>query len=642
MTLMERSLAGAILAAIVILLRALLRRRLPQWFFVALWLVVAARMLLPIAVSLPLLPAALPSGTGVSVTQGGLSAATPASALPLAEGKSLSGILHSTLPWFHAVVASILAVRFAFVYILKWRQCKSGTPIHMSMPQKALNRRIHFRTTSDPAAPYAFGILRPYVLLPVTLSPSDTSLPYILAHETMHIRHFDTLKKALLLIAACIHWFNPLAWCMVFLANRDIEIACDEAVIRATGEDTRHAYAHTLLSLAASAPSVPLSFVSSFGMPPIEERIRSIMTYQKQSALAVVTALLLLLCIAAGSAATLTEAPYVSTPAAGVTTSVWENEDWFPSKGLPFGIERNTDGNPTYEGRYVVGIFDPETYATFEMSYHDPQGEPFVPENGIWLSATYENGELSGFYEIDRAEFENTPVPPPVMQNESIANLNIERFVEPGTAVAPGKPVTVRYTIRNIGKNQVRSLSIADAEFITEPLVLPLLAPGQTVELSYSHDMPMDNTSLLTHASLAYTYETPDGVTQEKTMKLDPAVTIEATAEESAQFNVERFIDPGKNAAPGSLVTIQYNFKNTGTVDLSNITIVDDAFLDAPVILPSLPVGESGELSYSAVMPKAPATLTTHGTIVYDYTLRGETVQSNTMQLEPPVAITSE
>ena len=88
-------------------------------------------------------------------------------------------------------------------------------------------------------------------------------LAFVLTHEMAHIRRFDALSKLLLAAAACLHWFNPLVWVMLVLANRDLELSCDAAVVRLYGAEARAPYARTLLELEARRsrflPCAPLS-----------------------------------------------------------------------------------------------------------------------------------------------------------------------------------------------------------------------------------------------------------------------------------------------------------------------------------------------------------------------------------------------
>ena len=74
----------------------------------------------------------------------------------------------------------------------------------------------------------------------------------MLEHEFVHIQRFDVLSKLLLIAAVCVHWFNPLVWVMYVLANRDLELSCDETVLRRFGGDVRAAYARVLIRMEAA------------------------------------------------------------------------------------------------------------------------------------------------------------------------------------------------------------------------------------------------------------------------------------------------------------------------------------------------------------------------------------------------------
>ncbi|MFQ7454207.1 MAG: M56 family metallopeptidase [Flavonifractor plautii] len=107
-------------------------------------------------------------------------------------------------------------------------------------------------------------MLRPVILLPKTLDRSDVSrLAFVLTHEMAHIRRFDALSKLLLAAAACLHWFNPLVWVMLVLANRDLELSCDAAVVRLYGAEARAPMPAPCWSWRpggpASSPCAPLS-----------------------------------------------------------------------------------------------------------------------------------------------------------------------------------------------------------------------------------------------------------------------------------------------------------------------------------------------------------------------------------------------
>ena len=95
---------------------------------------------------------------------------------------------------------------------------------------------IVIRRSDRISSPLTFGVLRPVILLPKSTDWSDEdALRFVLEHEFVQVRHFDALFKLALVAAVCIHWCNPLVWAMYILANRDIDLSCDEAVIRRFG-----------------------------------------------------------------------------------------------------------------------------------------------------------------------------------------------------------------------------------------------------------------------------------------------------------------------------------------------------------------------------------------------------------------------
>ena len=110
----------------------------------------------------------------------------------------------------------------------------------------------------------------------------------------------------------CVHWFNPLVWVMYVLANRDIELSCDEAVVRLFGENTKAAYARTLISMEETRSGLaPLC--NNFSKNAIEERITAIMKMKKTSIAAVLLAAVLVCGLSVGFATSAAEQPEVFT-----------------------------------------------------------------------------------------------------------------------------------------------------------------------------------------------------------------------------------------------------------------------------------------------------------------------------------------
>jgi len=158
--------------------------------------------------------------------------------------------------------------------------------------QHPLKRNISIKVSDKITSPLTYGVLKPVILLPKGINKlNETQLRYILAHEYMHIRRFDCLFKGMLTLSLCLHWFNPFVWLMYILANRDIELSCDEAVLTGLDEAEISNYALTLIVMAEHQMR-PTLIHSYFSQNGIEERIK-VMMMKKKSKIASIVAVLL-------------------------------------------------------------------------------------------------------------------------------------------------------------------------------------------------------------------------------------------------------------------------------------------------------------------------------------------------------------
>lgn len=286
MKLLQMSLAGGIMILVITVIRALAIERLPKKTFLALWAAALARLLAPVSLpsalsiysllarrapaaaewtAVPALPA-LPAETGAAAQQ---TASAPAAQAPV-----------WTIVW--AVGAAVCAVVFAIAYGRCCREFRASFPVENGVIRRwlqshPLRRTVAIRQSGRISSPLTFGVLRPVILMPKKTDWTDeTALRYVLEHEFVHIQRFDVLSKLLLIAAVCVHWFNPLVWVMYVLANRDLELSCDETVLRRFGGDVRAAYARVLIRMeAARGGFAPLC--NHFGKNAIEERITAIM-----------------------------------------------------------------------------------------------------------------------------------------------------------------------------------------------------------------------------------------------------------------------------------------------------------------------------------------------------------------------------
>lgn len=279
---------GSAMILLVLALRLLLKKHLPRGIFPTLWCASAVRLLLPIAISTPLSVWNLLHTPVAAQANGVISdALTPFPTLAtnsaVKPAADIAGISPQLLVWL--VCAILLAAYFVIGYTCMVRQFR-GTRLAPQPSIDALLDRFRFLrapricVSSSRRAPLTFGVFRPTVLLPEDLPVGDAQFQLILAHELAHIRRKDCLRKLLLTVCLCLYWWNPLVWLMVWLANHDMELACDEAVLRALGPDCRKAYALTLLDMAQRNPkSAPLC--SGFAKSSAEERIRAILSFKR-------------------------------------------------------------------------------------------------------------------------------------------------------------------------------------------------------------------------------------------------------------------------------------------------------------------------------------------------------------------------
>lgn len=317
MTLLRMSLTGGVMAAAVILLRTLTRSRLPQRALLPLWYAVLARLLVPFSLPCPwsvytlldrLRPAArtiapvtapaVTAPTPVVTATAPTVPAAPAMTAPSAHAADFGPATTLSIdPWLAVWLLGALccAVFFAMAYLRCRRHFAQSLPLESECARRwlkahPLRRRLTLRQSDRVGAPLTYGVLRPVILLPRDFDWDETeSAKYVLEHEYVHVRHFDALAKLLLTAAVCVHWFNPLTWCMYVLVNRDIELACDEAVLRRFGHEAKSAYAMALIRMAGSGDG-PAPLYSGFGKSAVEERITAIMKIKKTSAAALLVA----------------------------------------------------------------------------------------------------------------------------------------------------------------------------------------------------------------------------------------------------------------------------------------------------------------------------------------------------------------
>lgn len=359
MIILQMSLSTSILILAVVVIRALMLYMLPKKTFLFLWGIVLCRLLIPITIpmqfSIITLFAQLLKFT--SCQSGAVNSNTGIPPMPLTEHGS-AGIKAATDFISHEFLSSssmiwligIIACFLFFILTHLWCRQKYAMALPIKnhfinewMQEHPTKRTVQIKQSDMITAPLTYGILRPVILLPKAANYTNKcELQYVLAHEYTHIKRFDILTKWILATTLCIHWFNPLVWGAYILANRDIELACDEAVIHLFGGKMKSAYANTLINLEEKKSRLNL-LCSNFNKNALEERIMAIMKIKKFSKLPILIAVLLIL----------------FTTSAFATIPTYKND----FTNIPPVVEDViTGGNSTNEQNSIIDISTPKIH----------------------------------------------------------------------------------------------------------------------------------------------------------------------------------------------------------------------------------------------------------------------------------------
>lgn len=278
------SIAASYLVLVVVVARFLLRKA-PRGYLCILWLFVAIRLICPFAVesvfsllpSEPIIeneilvspePEIHISTSAVNKTlekhQVQYSSTEPQNSM----NKWQSVVMIVSYLWIVGMIAM-------FTYFMtSWHRIQRK--VREAVPKEEGGMKYYICDRLD--SPFLFGMLPPKIYIPEGLKKED--LVYVLQHENAHKRRKDYLIKPFGFFVLAIHWFNPVVWIAYILMCRDIELACDERVIKELGEDYKKEYSKALLSCAANRKATDACPVA-FGEIGIKQRVKNILQYKK-------------------------------------------------------------------------------------------------------------------------------------------------------------------------------------------------------------------------------------------------------------------------------------------------------------------------------------------------------------------------
>lgn len=415
--LLKMSLSGGILILLIALVRMAALNKLPKRMFMLLWSVALLRLLVPAelplawGIALPVVRAAEDIAGKIPVPaasqNAGMVADYEGDAGRMYEkntrsfaGGSPNQTAEKNTDWkaggisdtgqnytFYIWLAGAVTMLFILsaLYIREYRKIREALPVEKESGEylRKLARipaRVRLQICDRLVSPVTFGIVRPKIVLPKDLLPgflppkdllsgdllpevlppeNDGQLKFALIHEMVHIKRADNLRKMVMLLALCVHWFNPLVWLMYFLFNRDMELSCDEKVILLAGREAKKEYAMALVNLAEKQYRFSM-FSAGFGKNAVKERIVAIMNFKKITALGILCAVIL-----TGMSVT-------------VFASGGEGAD---AENTNAGTYAGTDGGWSVN-RSVANSDDFSEYARFGLSY-DGELDRFLYEGKI-------------------------------------------------------------------------------------------------------------------------------------------------------------------------------------------------------------------------------------------------------------------
>ncbi len=315
---LNMSLTAGIVICIVLLMRFLLRR-MPKVFSYILWMVVLFRLLCPVSFSSAMsffnilqMPstqqgeiAYIPENIGymeqpvlnlpVPAIENAVNGSLPPAAVEMSVNPMQIVLWFGGCIWLSGIIIMTLYAVFSY-----WRL--------RGKLKGSVWEEDNIYITKAVETPFVCGFFAPRIYLPVQFASDKLSeteqkeKSYILLHEQIHIKRRDYIWRLVGYFALCLHWFNPLVWLAFFLSGKDMEMSCDETVVKILGENVKKEYSASLLSFA-SGRRIRLDIPLAFGEGETGGRIKNVLRYKKPAQIVIGIAALICVAVIAALAA---------------------------------------------------------------------------------------------------------------------------------------------------------------------------------------------------------------------------------------------------------------------------------------------------------------------------------------------------
>ncbi|MCL2499193.1 MAG: M56 family metallopeptidase [Defluviitaleaceae bacterium] len=374
LTVLNMSLTGAFVIAAICIAR-LPFKKAPKIISYCLWAVAGFRLVFPFSIEsiLSLIPfnaAPIPTDiamqpvpridSGIPFMNNAVSGVLPA---PMV-GDSVNPLQVWTAIGAYAwIVGVVIMVLYGVVSYFILKQKMRG----------AVHIETNIYEADNIKSPFVLGVFNPKIYMPIGLSAQERG--YILLHEQTHVKRRDHIVKFGAYFILCLHWFNPLAWVAFLLMGVDMELSCDERVLKETGDGVQKDYSRSLLALATERRIIGGSPLA-FGEGGVKQRIKNVLNFRKPSRVIILASVILASVLSVGLALNRTPAislendnlygmkiVYEENPAAFLSDMklIWDNVVYHVTPMT--GVQR---GNR-------IGIADDEysTWLVYELRGHD-------------------------------------------------------------------------------------------------------------------------------------------------------------------------------------------------------------------------------------------------------------------------------
>ena len=298
LNIVNMSISASWLVFAVLLLRLLLKKA-PKWINVLLWGIVAVRLICPFSFEsvLSLIPSsqtinpeiALNSpviDSGVTIIDNVINPIIGEGTISIQPEKDVNLFQH-IMPylagiWLVGIAALLIYTAISFIRLKR----KSGTAVLL---------RDNIYQSEAVVSPFVLGMVKPKIYLPFNMNEQD--MEHVIAHEQAHLRRKDHLWKPLGFLILTLHWFNPMVWLGYILLCRDIELACDEKVVKDFNNEQKADYSQALLTCSVNRRMIAACPVA-FGEVGVKNRVKSVLNYKKPAFWLVIVAIVISIVVA--------------------------------------------------------------------------------------------------------------------------------------------------------------------------------------------------------------------------------------------------------------------------------------------------------------------------------------------------------